>query len=339
MKRIGKTLAATAAVAMLAVGCSSTGDNNSGAEGISERTLIVATITVESFPYHDGMLKFKELVEEASDGKMTVDIYAGGQLGQERDINESILEGTVHIGIGAGALAAIVPTMNLLELPFLIQNQEHLGRIIESDVVDELAARIESEGGYRVLDWFSTGDSSIQTSERKITTPADLAGAKIRVIENPALADALQHLGANPTPMPYGEIYTGIQTGVVEGSTVDWGSVQTLRLYELIKYATSPNAAFLAEPRPVLMSNDFWSSLSGEEQKIIQDAMTEAAAYERSIFAQKQNEAVQHISGAGVEMVEIDLQAFKDALAPVWDKWAKDLNAESIISKILELAD
>ena len=158
-----------------------------------------------------------------------------------------------------------------------------------------------------------------------IKTPADMKGLKIRAIENPALAAALQALGANPTPMPYGEVYTGIQTGVVKGATLDWGSVNSMHLYELVKHATSPSAAFLAEPRPIIMSDSFWKSLNKAEQDAVTKAIGEAAAFERQTFKDVQAEAIKAVEKAGVKISEIDEEAFLTVLRPVWDKWAKDL--------------
>ncbi|MEO7007484.1 MAG: TRAP transporter substrate-binding protein [Terrimesophilobacter sp.] len=304
---------------------------------IGSHSLVFAHITAESFPYQAGALKFKELLEKQTDGKMTVKVYPGGQLGGERDINESILTGSVHIGVGAGALATLAPIMNLLEMPFMIQGQDHMNRIIESPVGDKLAGMIQDQGKFKVLDWFSTGDSAIETTDVAIKTPADMKGLKLRAIENPALAAALQALGANPTPMPYGEVYTGIQTGVVKGATLDWGSVNSMHLYELVKHATSPNIAFLAEPRPVIMSAAFWTSLNKAEQGAVTKAMTEAAAFERQTFKDIQDGAIKAVKDAGVQISEIDEEAFLKVLKPVWNKWAKDLAAEDILKGILDL--
>lgn len=310
--------------------------NGAAAGEVGERELVFAYITAETFPYHDGATKFAELVEEKSEGKITVKLYPGGQLGQERDINESILDGSVHIGIGAGALATVAPIVNILELPFLIKNQDHMNAIVDSPVADMLADRIRQEGGYEVVAWFSTGDSSIQTVDTPIEKPEDLNGLKLRSIENAALADALSTLGANPTPMPYGEVYTGVQTGVIEGATLDWGSVRSMRLHELVNYVTTPDQAFLAEPRPVIMSAAFWESLNDAERAVIQEAMDEAAAFERDLFKQRQKEAYEEIAASGVTVTEIDGQAFEQVLQPVWDKWAAELGAEEILAGILD---
>lgn len=341
VKRYRHAVIASLAIStLLLTACSSTSENKptaAGGDEIGTHSIVFAHITAESYPYQIGAMKFKELLEEQTDNKMTVKVFPGGQLGQERDINESILAGSVQMGIGAGALATIAPIMNILEMPFMMQGQDHMERLIESPIGDELKSMIHEQGKYTVLDWFSTGDSAIQTTNVAIKTPQDMKGLKLRVIENPALAQALQALGANPTPMPYGEVYTGIQTGVVEGSTLDWGSIKALHLDELVHYSTSPKSPFLAQPRPVIVSDTFWASLNKAEQDAVMKAMKEAAAFERQYFKDTQADAIKAVQDAGVQVSEIDEDAFLEILRPFWDKWAKDLGAEDILAGILEL--
>ena len=303
---------------------------------VEERTLRFAYITPETFPYQDGAERFKELVEERSGGAITVELFPGAELGGERDINEGILEGSIHIGIGAGALAALAPIQNLTQLPFIVANQDHMHAIIESEAGDEIASRIE-DAGFKVLDFFSTGDSALQTTDQAIETPDDLSGVRIRAIENQAIVDALEALGANPTPMPYPEIYTGLQQGVIEGAHLDWGSVASLRVYELIDYSTGPDVAFLAEPRPVIMSMEFWESLDAQTQEIIQDAMTEAAEYERQVFLDVIDDAIATVEEAGVTFTDIDADAFIEIVEPVWQEWAEQLDAVELLEMINDL--
>lgn len=304
---------------------------------VSERELVFAHITPETFPYHDGALEFKRLVEERSEGKITVNVFPAGQLGAERDIEEGILEGSVHFGVGAGALAAFAPVINVTELMLLIKNQEHMQAVIDSEAGQMLADQIEAESDFEVLDWWSTGNSPIETVDRPVTVPEDLEGLKIRVIENPALIDAIEALGATPTPLPFPEVYGALQSGLVDGAHLDWNAMDSLKAYEIIRYATSPDSAFLAEPRPILTSTEFWESLTPAEQDLIGTAMEDASAYERELFLTKIDEAVQAAADAGVEFTEIDEEAFTERLRPVWDKWAEELDAAEIIAAIEEL--
>ncbi|MFZ5781700.1 MAG: TRAP transporter substrate-binding protein [Pseudomonadota bacterium] len=301
-------------------------------------TLRFAMITADSFPYMDGARKFKELVEARSKGAIKVLLFPGGQLGNEREINEAILEGSIQIGVGAGAMANLAPIYNIVQVPFLIQGQEHMAAIADGPVGKKLADRIEQQAGFKVLAWFSTGDSPIETVKKAVTSPADLAGVKIRVIETPVLVDAMRALGANPTPMPYTEVYTGLKQGVIEGAHLDVLSVDTLKVAEVAKFMTDwEQITFVSEPRPVIMSAKYFATLSPENQKLIQDAMKEAAVHERQVFKDKMASIRKKLLEQGVTISKVDAAAFVEKLKPVWVKYAAQLKAEDLLAEIVAL--
>lgn len=301
-------------------------------------TLRFALITAETFPYVDGARKFKELVESASKGDIEVLVYPGGQLGNEREINEAILEGSIHLGVGAGAMANLAPIYNIVQVPFLIQGQRHMAAIADGPVGKKLAERIEQQAGFRVLAWFSTGDSPLETVKKAVKSPADLAGVKMRVIETPVLVDAMKALGANPTPMPYTEVYTGLKQGVIEGAHLDVLSVDTLKVYEVAKHMTDWNQiTFVSEPRPVIMKAKFFDGLSAERQKLIRDAMQAAAQHERKVFADKMAAIRGKLEQQGVTISRVDANAFVEKVKPVWQKYAAQLKAEDLLAEIIAL--
>lgn len=311
---------------------------SSAAAVAQDLTLRFALITAETFPYVDGAKKFKELVEQRSGGKIKVNIYPGGQLGAEREINEAILEGSIQIGVGAGAMANLAPIYNIVQVPFLIQGQKHMTAIATGEVGKKLAQKIEEQAGFRVLAWFSTGDSPIETVKKPVRSPADLAGVKIRVIETPVLVDAMKALGANPTPMPYTEVYTGLKQGVIEGAHLDVLSVDTLKIYEVAKYMTDwTQITFVSEPRPVIMSAKYFDSLTPEQQTLIRDAMQEAAAYERQVFLDKMAAIRDKLVQQGVTITKVDADAFVEKVKPVWQKYADQLNAQDLLQDIIAL--
>jgi tripartite ATP-independent transporter DctP family solute receptor len=302
-------------------------------------TLRFAMITAETFPYMDGARKFKELVESRSKGDIKVLLYPGGQLGDERQINQAVLEGSVQIGIGAGALATLAPIYNIVQLPFLIRGQKHMTAIAEGSVGEKLAQRIEQQAGFKTLAWFSTGDSAIETVKKPISTPADLVGVKLRVIEAPVLVEAMRALGASPTPMAYLEIYTGMKQGVIEGAHLDVLSVDVLKVGEVIKYMTDwEQITFLSEPRPVIMSAKVFASLAPERQKLIQDAMKEAAVLQRKVFLDKASTIRKKLVDSGVTITKVDVPAFVERVQPVWHKYAAQLKAEELLAEIQALA-
>jgi tripartite ATP-independent transporter DctP family solute receptor len=305
--------------------------------GAQDKTVIkFAHHAPVTFPYQDGAMKFKEVAERLSGGKLDVQVFGGAQLGGERDLLEGIRLGTVHMCIGAGALANFAPAYNVVQLPFLIKNQEHMTRIAEGPAGKLLSQRIEEQGGYKVLGYFSTGDSGIQTVKAPVRTPADLKGVKIRVMENPALIESMRALGANPTPLPFPELYTSMKQGVVEGATIDYTALWTTKVYEAVKYVTEPGFHFLAEPRPILISAKFFGSQPADVQKWIAQAAAEAAVYERSLFKDRQSKAIEDLRAKGIQFTKMDDRAFLEAMRPVWQKVASTYKAEDLLDAIVK---
>jgi len=288
-----------------------------------------------TFPYHDGVLKFKEALEKISAGKVEVQVFGGAQLGGERDILEGIRLGTVHFGIGAGALANFAPVYNIVQLPFLIKDQTHMGKVADGPAGRLLSRRIEEQSGFKVLGYFSTGDSGIQTVKAPVRTPDDLRGVKVRVMENQALIESLRGLGASPTPIPFPEVYTSLKQGVVEGATIDFTALWTTKVYETVKYMTV-GLNFLAEPRPVVMSAKFFAAQPKDVQGWIQQAAHEAVRLERGIFLERQNKAKEELKAKGIQFVELDGKAFLDRMKPIWQKVARDFKAEDLLDEVIK---
>ncbi len=289
-----------------------------------------------TYPYQDGALKFKEVAERISGGKLEVQVFGGAQLGGERDLLEGIKLGTLHMCIGAGGLANFAPAYNVVQLPFLIKNQEHMVKIAEGPAGKLLSQRIEEQGGYKVLGYFSTGDSGIQTVKGPVRTPADLKGVKIRVMENPALIESMRAMGANPTPLPFPELYTSMKQGVVEGATIDYTALWTTKVYEAVKYVTEPGFHFLAEPRPVLISAKYFASQPADVQQWIAQAAQEASVYERSLFKDRQGKAIEDLRAKGIQFAKMDEAAFLVVMKPVWQKVAAGYKAEDLLDAIVK---
>lgn len=308
------------------------------AEAQQKTVLKFAHIAPTTFPYHDGALKFKEVLERLSGGRVEVQVFPAAQLGGERDINEGIRLGTIHVGVGAGALAGFAPIYNIVELPFLIKNQDHMARVADGPAGKLLARRIEEQSGLKVLGFWSTGDSGLQTVKAPVRTPDDLKGVKIRVMENQALIESTRALGANPTPVPFPEVYTSLKQGVVEAAHLDYTVLYTSKVFETVKYITEPGAHFLAEPRPVIMSQRFFNSLPADVQKWVQQAADEAIRFERNLFRERQQKAIAELRARGITFTKIDEKAFLERLQPIWRKIARDLKAEDLLEEIIKAA-
>ncbi len=297
-------------------------------------TLKFATIVAESFPYVDGARRWKQLVEERTSGTVEIQVFHTAQLGDERTINEGILAGSIHAGVGAGAWAGYVPAYNVVELPFLIKDLKHMYSLADGPLGEKLAQHAEAKG-FRVLAYYSAGDQHFQTRNKPVRSLSDMKGLKIRVIENRALVDGFRAFGAVPTPLPYPQIYTALQQGTVDGSANDILSVTTLKMYEVAKYFTM--SSYVAEPRPVIMSASFLNSLPSDIQKVLMEAARESAVYERKVFEDKMAGAFQEARKNGMTFLELnDREKWVAAVRPVWDEFGKSTPGAAELIQIIQ---
>jgi tripartite ATP-independent transporter DctP family solute receptor len=296
-------------------------------------TMKLATITAESFPYVDGLRKWKELAEARTDGTLEMQVFHTAQLGDERTINEGILAGSIQAGIGAGAWANYVPAYNAVELPFLIKDIQHMYRLADGELGKRIADQAETKG-YKVLAYYSAGEQHFQTRSKPVRNLADFQGLKIRVIQNKALVDGFQALGAVPAPLPYPQIYTAVQQGTVDGTANDLLSVTSLKLYEVAKYLTI--SSYVAEPRPLIVSKRFFDGLPADFRDLLVETARESAVYERKVFEQKETTAQAEAEKGGMTFLTLsDRDKWIEKVRPAWDAFAQSTpGAAELISAI-----
>jgi tripartite ATP-independent transporter DctP family solute receptor len=284
-------------------------------------TMKLATITPESFPYVDGLRKWKQLAEERTAGTLEMQVFHTAQLGDERTINEGILAGSVQAGIGAGAWAGYVPAYNIVELPFLIKDIQHMYRLADGELGKRIAQHAETKG-YKVLAYYSAGEQHFQTRSKPIRNLGDMEGLKIRVIENKALVAGFRALGAVPAPLPYPQIYTAVQQGTVDGTANDLLSVTSLKLYEVAKYLTL--SSYVAEPRPLIVSKRFFEGLPADFRTLLVETALESATYERKVFEDKVANARQEAEKGGMTFLTLsDRDKWVEKSRPVWAEFGK----------------
>ena len=297
-------------------------------------TLKFATIVAESFPYVDGARLWKKLIEERTAGTVEVQIYHTAQLGDERTINEGVLAGSIHAGIGAGAWAGFVPAYNVVELPFLIKSLKHMYTLADGELGQKIAQQAETKG-FKVLAYYSAGDLHFQTRTKPIRNLGDIKGLRMRVIENRALVDGFRAMGAVPTPLPYPQIYTALQQGTVDGTANDILSVTTLKMYEVAKYFTM--ASYAAEPRPIIMSKAFFDSMPADIQKILIETAQESAVFERKVFEDQMAGGFQTAKKNGMTFLELDdRDKWVDAVRPVWNDFGKNMPGAAELIQIIQ---
>lgn len=293
-----------------------------------------ATIAAESFPYVDGAKKWKELLESRTAGTVEMQIFHTAQLGNERTINEGVLAGSIHIGVGAGAWAGFVPSYNVVQLPFLIRDLKHMYQLADGELGERVAREAETKG-FKVLGYYSTGDQHFQTRTKPIRSLGDFKGLKMRVIENKAVIDGFRALGAVPTPIPYPQIYTALQQGTVDGTANDLLSVTSLKLYEVAKFMTL--STYLVEPRPLIMSKAFFDSQPADLQRVLVETARESAVYERRVFEDKLSSGEAEAKKNGMTFLALsDRPKWIDLMRPVWDDFGKTVPGAADLIRVIQ---
>jgi len=287
--------------------------------------------------YQIGAEYFKKLVEERSNGEIKVNIFPQGQLGgSERELLEGVRMGTIEIvSIAAGgALPSFVPEFQVLGIPYLFQSREQVYAVLDGEVGDELGALMLGKG-FQNLAFWEVGFRNFTNNIRPIEKPEDIKGLKIRVQESKSWMEFIKMLGGIPTPISFGELYSALQQKVVDGQENPIATIYSMKYYEVQKYLTLDGHTY--EAAAIIANPKWFSSLSEEHQKIIKDAARDAATYQREKLFEMDQERLDFIRKAGVEIVENpDKEAFAQATADLYR--VLDNVPEELINKIKDAA-
>ncbi len=284
-------------------------------------------------PYQAGALKFAELVKEATHGKIIIDVFPASQLGNERDLIEGLQLGTVDFTITTtGTISSFQPEFGVTDLPFLFRDLDHAYKVLDGDVGDELYKKIEGIG-IKGLSWFENGFRHVSNSKRPINSVDDIKGLKIRTMENPIHVAFFRQLGADPTPMAWGEVFSALEQGVVDGQENPVAVLTSAKLYEVQKYYALTGHVYSAVPLMVRL--DLFNSFSKEEQTAIMNAALEASKYERKLLAEQEVNGLVELKAKGMLISEPDRSKFQAAVQPVYEKFSKSIGKD-LINQVIE---
>lgn len=270
-------------------------------------------------PVHKAMVFMAEKVEEKSAGRLRMDIYPSEQLGTERECIEQLQIGALDMTkTSSSPLESFIPKVKVLGLPYLFRDAEHYWRVLLGPVGKELLAAGQSVG-LKGLCFYDAGARSFYTRNRLVNTPDDLAGMKIRVQKSNMAIKMIKAMGASATPIDWGELYTSLQQGVVDGAENNPPSFYTSLHYEICKYYILDEHT--RPPDVLLISTVVWNKLSPELQTILQRAADESVAFQRKLWAQKEKENLQQVEKAGVTIIRPDKKPFRDAVKSMWDEF------------------
>jgi tripartite ATP-independent transporter DctP family solute receptor len=309
-------LAALALVLVLLAGCGRVG----GAKVIK-----LAHALDPSHPVHLGMVHFAERLAEKSGGRIRVDLYPSGQLGTERECIELLqLGGLGMTKASSSALEGFAEAYRVFGLPFLFRNEAHRWAALEGDV-GRGVLRAAEDKFLRGLCYYDAGTRNFYTTTRRVARPEDLAGLKIRTQESPMAIRMVRALGASATPISFGELYTALQQGVVDGAENNPPSFHLSRHYELSRYYVLSEHS--AVPDVLLISTHLWRQLSPEEQRWVQEAADESQTLQRRLWHEASTRALDAVRAAGVEIIVPDQAAFQARVAPLHDEIAREMPA------------
>ncbi|MCL2166987.1 MAG: TRAP transporter substrate-binding protein [Clostridiales bacterium] len=294
-------------------------------------TIRAAHVLTPDHPYHLGLEKFGELVSAKTNGALKVEVFHSSQLGNERDLIEGLQLGTVEMCLVSTApLAGFTSQFEVFDLPFIFSETQKARDILDGPIGQDIMSTLDSQGIVGLC-YFENGFRHITNNIRPINTPDDLKGMKIRTMESPIHMASFKAMGSDPTPIAFGEVYTALQQGVVDGQETPYAIIYTSNFFEVQKYL-SETGHFYA-PAPLLMSKAFFDGLDADTQKAVLEAAIESREYERDVLDEMNKSLVDQLQEAGMTINSVDKQPFIDVAQSVYEEFGDEIGRE-LIQKI-----
>ncbi len=316
-----------AALSMLMAGCGS---------GEPVTILKAALSQNPSEPQVRAVELFADLVSKGTEGRIRVQIYPNNQLGNQRDVVEGLQMGSVEFANIASVMASFVPEINLFELPFLFDGPQHFDAVVDSEIGQSLGPAFETRGMH-LLGYFDVGERHIMTTERSIEGLEELSGLKIRTMENRLHLATFKAFGANPLPMAYGELYTALEQGVIDGAEAADPNYFAKRFYEPAPFWARVGWIRLIEY--VVMSRSFYENLPAGDRAVIDRAARAMILAQRAWYRTEADSALERLREAGVTITSPDRGPFRAAARSIYEEWADRVGGMAKIEAILEVGD
>lgn len=303
---------------------------------LQARDFRVAETQVPDYPTVEGIKHMAKLVSERSKGRLNLKVFANGALGGERDTIEQLkIGGLDMVRLSLAPLNNIVPESIVPSLPFIFRSEDHMHAVLDGPIGDEILAAMEKQGIVG-LAWYDDGPRSFYTNKKKaITSLADMKGMKIRVQQSDMFVSMIQALGASPTPLPYGEVYTALTTGIIDGAENSVLSYETSRHFEVAPNYTVSEHSLL--PCVVVFSKLIWDRLPTADQVLIRQAAKDSVPYMRSLLKGRTDKARDAVVARGSRIIPIaNRQEFVNAVKPIYAQYATTPELKSLIKRIEE---
>ncbi len=300
----------------------------------AKTTLKLATVTPAHHAYALGANEFARLIEEGTKGEVVVTVYPAGQLGTgERELLEGMQVGTIDMAVTAtGPISNFVESMGVVDLPFLFTGPEQVDRILDGPIGRKLLGDLEG-AKIKGLAFLENGFRNFTNSKRALVKPDDFKGLKIRTMENPIHLASVRQLGAQAVPMAWGEVYTSLQTKVIDGQENPIAIIHAYKMNEVQKYLTLTGHFY--SPAPLSMGLKPFNSLKPEWQKLFIEAALKAAAFERKLIRDNEAKQIEELKNLGMDVGSVNKTLFIEAMAPVYEQFLKKYPGwKEIVEKI-----
>lgn len=311
---------------------------NNDSEEKEVKVMRLANATPDDRSLSKALYLFEERLEEETDGSIDVEVYTNSVIGGDREVFEGMQLNTIQgASMSTGPIAQFADSFNVFELPFLFANEEEAYEVLDGDVGDRLLDEL-NEQNVIGLNYWENGFRMLSNNVREIKTVDDVKGLDIRTLENEWHMELWSELGANPTPMNYGELYIGLEQGTVDAQENPVGNVVNSHFYEVQDHLTVTNHIYNASP--FMVSKPFWESLTKEEQAAVQRISDEVQQEQRKMNQQEVEDSFAIVKGKGMKVMELseeELERFREATSQVreryidkyGDEWLKQIEAET----------
>jgi tripartite ATP-independent transporter DctP family solute receptor len=329
-------LAVAAAAAVAGAGAAARTLAESASKGTSTTLLTAADVHVDGYPTVEAVRWMGETLARETHGRISIRVYHSGQLGREADAINLARFGALDIArVNVSALNNAFPLTDILALPYVFDSTEHMRRSLDSATGREILKAFEARGLVGVA-FYDSGVRCFYNNRRAIVEPADLKGLKIRVPPSDIFVGFVRALGANPTPLAYGEVFAALQTHLIEGAENNWTTFYTSRQFEVARHWSESLHSFA--PEVLLMSKRRLDSMSASDRALVLDVAAQSVPYMRALWDRQESQSRAAVEKAGVQVAQVDRRAFERATAPLIESYLRDPALMRLHAQIRALA-
>lgn len=287
----------------------------------------------KDYPTVQAVLHMGSLLEKWTEGRMKIKVFPGRQLGEEKATIEQTIAGAIDLNrVNLAPLNGIIPETAIPALPYIFRSTEHMYKVMDGDIGREILDAMVPHGMVG-LAFYDSGARSFYNSKRAIKSPADMKGMKIRVQNSDLFVATMEALGANATPMEFGQVYEALKTGVIDGAENNWPSYESTRHFEVANHYSLDQHSM--SPEVLVMSKKSWDKLSKEDQELVRKAAVESVQVMRDLWNKRVEKSKKIVMANGNKVIaDVDKQPFIDAMGPVYERFANTPELKDLVKRI-----